>query len=143
MTPSARARPIVWGELTPRMRPEKPAFRRASANEPPISPTPKMAAVFICGARTLAQCHLFFSLLGLDRLWGRAMPCRWHFEPGGAIRGGARGYCELKSDSPRTQTGHGPGPQAPKSRFWENYMALRRSACRVRLANAQLTFTYS
>src|SRR5450432_4463411 len=71
-------------------------------------------------AHTSAQCHLVFSLLGLDRLWGRAMPCRWPFDPGGAIRGGARGYCELKSDSPRTQTGHGPAPPAPKSRSWEN-----------------------
>src|SRR5450432_3179808 len=32
-------------------------------------------------AHTSAQCHLVFSLLGLDRLWGRAMPCRWPFEP--------------------------------------------------------------
>src|ERR1700681_4963329 len=53
------------------------------------------------------QCHLVCSLLGLDRLWGRAMPCRWPFERGRAIREGARGYCDLKSDSPTNQTGHG------------------------------------
>src|SRR5450432_562135 len=84
-------------------------------------------------ARTSAQCHLVFSLLGLDRLWGRAVPCWGPFEPGGAIRGGARGYCELKSDSPKTQTGHGPAPQVLESRFWENQVALRTSACATML----------
>src|ERR1700680_4501861 len=28
------------------------------------------------GARICAQCHLVSSLLGLDRLWDRAMPCQ-------------------------------------------------------------------
>src|ERR1700676_4671913 len=47
ITPSSTALRIVSGELTPMMRPEKPASRKASANEPPMSPTPKMATVFI------------------------------------------------------------------------------------------------
>src|SRR5580658_5387945 len=38
---------MVSGELTPIMRPENPAFRKASANDPPISPTPKIATVFM------------------------------------------------------------------------------------------------
>src|SRR5580693_693768 len=45
MTRNASAARIVWSELTPIIRPVNPAFRMASANEPPIRPTPKIATV--------------------------------------------------------------------------------------------------
>src|SRR5580693_2384901 len=38
---------MVSVELTPIIRPENPAFRKASANDPPISPTPKIATLFM------------------------------------------------------------------------------------------------
>src|SRR5690348_14628917 len=36
---------IAASELTPRISPPKPAFRRARPNDPPINPTPAMATV--------------------------------------------------------------------------------------------------
>src|SRR5712692_9161575 len=46
MTPRSRAQRIVSGELTPITLPANPAFRRASANDPPMSPTPTMVTTF-------------------------------------------------------------------------------------------------
>src|SRR5947209_330605 len=45
MTWSLIARAKVASELTPRMVPANPAFRKARANDPPIRPTPKIATV--------------------------------------------------------------------------------------------------
>src|SRR5579872_4154498 len=47
MTSNSRAFPMLEGELTPSNCPWKPAFRSASAKDPPIRPTPKMATLFI------------------------------------------------------------------------------------------------
>ena len=47
MTPRSLAFAKVDGLLTPRMRPSKPAARRARAKEPPMSPTPMMATLIM------------------------------------------------------------------------------------------------
>jgi len=46
LTPGQQVVQIVFGELTPRISPVKPASRNARPNEPPIRPTPKIATVF-------------------------------------------------------------------------------------------------
>jgi hypothetical protein len=39
---------MAGGELTPRIAPPNPDWRRATPNNPPIHPVPKMATVFRC-----------------------------------------------------------------------------------------------
>src|SRR5579883_778861 len=83
MTFRSTARSIVSGELTPTIRPANPALRKASANEPPIRPTPKIATVSISAKARYRQAsdgaahslrnnaellHHFSELLGAQRL---------------------------------------------------------------------------
>jgi hypothetical protein len=52
--------------------------------------------------------------------WGKATLCQVRHEPVVESGGRTDGLRRAESHSLEVPAGHGPAPQRPKSRFWEN-----------------------